>query len=113
MKYTIVLPGLFMVGLVAGSLPSTSIVSIPPTPQVGPSNAQFTASTQKFDSPLLGSVNSTSWEGSGVSWAGEGDGNKYVVTFDSPGLGVTGSLTLEAVSLVMSGTQVFAEVDTI
>jgi hypothetical protein len=37
------------------------------------------------------------WEGTGVSWTGSGGGSQYVVTFDSPGLGITGSLIMNSV----------------
>jgi hypothetical protein len=37
------------------------------------------------------------WEGSGVDWFGNGDGSSYVVTFDSLGLGVKGTVSLKSV----------------
>lgn len=38
---------------------------------------------------------SGSWQGSGVEWVG--NGSSYVVTFNSAGLGVTGTLSLQSV----------------
>jgi hypothetical protein len=37
------------------------------------------------------------WEGTGESWTRAGDGSQYVVIFDSPGLGITGSLIMNSV----------------
>jgi hypothetical protein len=44
-----------------------------------------------------GSSSIGNWEGTGVNWSGAGDGSSYVVTFDSPVLGVKGTLSLQSV----------------
>jgi hypothetical protein len=64
-----------------------------------PNGSAFTSSVPASKAIVKTSEDGSSglWEGTGVSWAGSGDGSQYVVTFDSPGLGVTGSLILNSV----------------
>ena len=46
------------------------------------------------------------WEGTGVDWLGNRDGGSYVVFFDSPGLGVKGTVSLKSV-YITSTTAIF------
>jgi hypothetical protein len=171
MSYFILLVSLLLAQFVTPTQLEPSIIVIPSTVELGPSDAQFIANTQEFDAPHVALINSTSWEwwyydvispdgyssfamaffaaprsgffllpdfesidlvsvwgsfpngssftssvpaskaivevredsssgvweGTGVSWVGAGDESEYVVTFDSPGLGITGSLILNSV----------------
>jgi hypothetical protein len=64
-----------------------------------PNGSAFTVSVpaEKANVEIWEDSSSGVWEGTGVSWVGAGDGSQYVVTFDSPGLGITGSLILNSV----------------
>jgi hypothetical protein len=64
-----------------------------------PNGSAFTSSVPASKAIVEGREDGSSgvWEGTGVSWAGAGDGSQYVVTFDSPGVGITGSLILDSV----------------
>jgi hypothetical protein len=64
-----------------------------------PNGSAFTSSVPASKAIVEGREDGLSgvWEGTGATWAGAGDGSQYVVAFDSPGLGITGSLILDCV----------------
>jgi hypothetical protein len=66
-----------------------------------PNGSAFTASVPASKAVVTTGKEGSSgvWEGTGVNWVGEGDGSRYVVTFDSPALGVKGTLSLESVCI--------------